>query len=214
MTAPDRMPEAFENSLHDAGHPHMEPPANPGRFTALRRAMPPLARTNLHNYPIYCVAPKHGAAESRELVDRLLSQVEALKSEVRELTEAQHPECLGCLEIEHQPQLGGSLNRQIAGTAPNAPKRLRIALRYPAGNVAHIFSTILRCELKPPSRLTVCPAGRAAQPRRLQSYTCAFVSLETDRSATSAVNNKSFFHGPSRESGPCCAAGPHASSGS
>jgi hypothetical protein len=29
MTAPDRMPEAFENSLHDAGHPHMEPPANP-----------------------------------------------------------------------------------------------------------------------------------------------------------------------------------------
>jgi uncharacterized protein HemX len=31
-------------------------------------------------------------AESRELVDRLLSQVEALKSEVRELTEAQqHP---------------------------------------------------------------------------------------------------------------------------
>ena len=33
MTAPDRMPEAFENSLHDAGHPHMEPPANPGRFS-------------------------------------------------------------------------------------------------------------------------------------------------------------------------------------
>ena len=32
MTAPDRMPEAFENSLHDAGHPHMEPPINPGRF--------------------------------------------------------------------------------------------------------------------------------------------------------------------------------------
>ena len=32
MTAPDHMPEAFENSLHDAGHPHMEPPANPGRF--------------------------------------------------------------------------------------------------------------------------------------------------------------------------------------
>jgi hypothetical protein len=34
MTAPDRMPEAFENSLHDAGHPHMEPPTNPGRFKA------------------------------------------------------------------------------------------------------------------------------------------------------------------------------------
>jgi hypothetical protein len=32
MTAPDRMPEAFENSLHDAGHPHMEPPANPEQF--------------------------------------------------------------------------------------------------------------------------------------------------------------------------------------
>jgi hypothetical protein len=32
MTAPDRMPEAFENSLHDAGHPHMEPPTNPERF--------------------------------------------------------------------------------------------------------------------------------------------------------------------------------------
>jgi hypothetical protein len=36
MTAPDRMPEAFENSLHDAGHPHMEPPANPGRFSSRR----------------------------------------------------------------------------------------------------------------------------------------------------------------------------------
>ena len=24
--------QAIENSLHDAGHPHMEPPANPGRF--------------------------------------------------------------------------------------------------------------------------------------------------------------------------------------
>ena len=36
MTAPDRMPEAFENSLHDAGHPHMEPPANPGRFNLVR----------------------------------------------------------------------------------------------------------------------------------------------------------------------------------
>jgi hypothetical protein len=34
MTAPDRMPEAFENSLHDAGHPHMEPPTNPGRFSS------------------------------------------------------------------------------------------------------------------------------------------------------------------------------------
>ena len=33
MTAPDCMPEAFENSLHDAGHPHMEPPANPERFS-------------------------------------------------------------------------------------------------------------------------------------------------------------------------------------
>ena len=45
MTAPDRMPEAFENSLHDAGHPHMEPPANPGRFKAtlaniLRKSRP------------------------------------------------------------------------------------------------------------------------------------------------------------------------------
>ena len=33
MTAPDHMPEAFENSLHETGHPHMEPPVNPGRFT-------------------------------------------------------------------------------------------------------------------------------------------------------------------------------------
>jgi hypothetical protein len=23
MTAPDHMPEAFENSLHETGHPHM-----------------------------------------------------------------------------------------------------------------------------------------------------------------------------------------------
>jgi hypothetical protein len=36
------------------------------------------------------ISPRNTApAESRELVDRLLSQVEALKSEVRELTEAQ-----------------------------------------------------------------------------------------------------------------------------
>ena len=33
MTAPDRMPEAFENSLHDAEHPQMEPPANRERFS-------------------------------------------------------------------------------------------------------------------------------------------------------------------------------------
>ena len=25
MTAPDHMPEAFENSLHETGHPHMKP---------------------------------------------------------------------------------------------------------------------------------------------------------------------------------------------
>jgi len=34
MTAPDHMPEIFENRLHEPGHPHMEPPANPVRFTA------------------------------------------------------------------------------------------------------------------------------------------------------------------------------------
>ena len=50
MTAPDRMPEAFENSLHEAGHPHMEPPANPGRFILFKerrlrlRAQSPLRR--------------------------------------------------------------------------------------------------------------------------------------------------------------------------
>jgi hypothetical protein len=37
MTAPDRMPEAFENSLHEAGYLHMEAPANPGRFTSRPR---------------------------------------------------------------------------------------------------------------------------------------------------------------------------------
>jgi hypothetical protein len=36
MTAPDYMPEAFENSLHETGHPHMEPPVNPGRFRSTR----------------------------------------------------------------------------------------------------------------------------------------------------------------------------------
>jgi hypothetical protein len=50
MTAPDRMPEAFENSLHDAGHPHMEPPANPGRFIYLKRPFEP--------------APAHGLERS------------------------------------------------------------------------------------------------------------------------------------------------------
>ena len=33
MTAPDHMPEMFENRLHEPGHPHMEPPANPVRFS-------------------------------------------------------------------------------------------------------------------------------------------------------------------------------------
>ena len=33
MTAPDHMPPAFKKHLHDTGHPHMEPPINPGRFT-------------------------------------------------------------------------------------------------------------------------------------------------------------------------------------
>lgn len=33
MTAPDHMPEMFENRLHEPGHPHMEPPANTARFS-------------------------------------------------------------------------------------------------------------------------------------------------------------------------------------
>ena len=43
-------------------------------------------------------------AESRELVDRLLSQVEALKSEVRELTEAQQQpaHAIAAIEAEHE----------------------------------------------------------------------------------------------------------------
>ena len=32
MTAPDHMSETFKNCLHETGHPHMGPPANPGRF--------------------------------------------------------------------------------------------------------------------------------------------------------------------------------------
>ncbi len=35
MTAPDHMPEMFENRLHEPGHPHMEPPANPVRFRSI-----------------------------------------------------------------------------------------------------------------------------------------------------------------------------------
>jgi hypothetical protein len=31
MTAPDHMSETFKNCLHETGHPHMGPPANPGR---------------------------------------------------------------------------------------------------------------------------------------------------------------------------------------
>ena len=34
MTAPDHMPEMFENRLHEPGHPHMEPPAKPGRSSS------------------------------------------------------------------------------------------------------------------------------------------------------------------------------------
>ena len=41
--------------------------------------------------------------KSRELVDRLLSQVEALKSEVRELTEAQQPaHAIAAIEAEQE----------------------------------------------------------------------------------------------------------------
>jgi hypothetical protein len=33
MTAPDHMSETFKNCLHETGHPHMGPPANPARFS-------------------------------------------------------------------------------------------------------------------------------------------------------------------------------------
>jgi hypothetical protein len=46
------------------------------------------------------------SAGSRELVDRLLSQVEALKSEVRELTEAQQKpaHAIAAIEAEQEPR--------------------------------------------------------------------------------------------------------------
>ena len=50
-------------------------------------------------------SPRNTApVESRELVDRLLSQVEALKSEVRELTEAQQQpaHAIAAIEAEHE----------------------------------------------------------------------------------------------------------------
>ena len=52
-------------------------------------------------------------AESRELVDRLLSQVEALKSEVRELTEAQQQPAQANAAIEAEQE---SRNRSLIGS--------------------------------------------------------------------------------------------------
>ena len=50
-------------------------------------------------------SPRNTApAESRELVDRLLSQVEALKSEVRELTEAQQQPAHAIAAIEAEQE--------------------------------------------------------------------------------------------------------------
>jgi hypothetical protein len=33
MTAPDHMRDDGKGRLHEPGHPHMEPPTNPGRFS-------------------------------------------------------------------------------------------------------------------------------------------------------------------------------------
>jgi hypothetical protein len=50
-------------------------------------------------------SPRNTApAESRELIDRLLSQVEALKSEVRELTEAQQQPAHAIAAIEAEQE--------------------------------------------------------------------------------------------------------------
>ena len=57
-------------------------------------------------------SPRNTApAESRELVDRLLSQVEALKSEVRELTEAQQQPAHAIAAIEAEQESAPSAAR-------------------------------------------------------------------------------------------------------
>ena len=68
------------------------------------------------------LATKHGATESRELVDRLLSQVEALKSEVRELTEAQQQLAQANAAIEAE-QESATERRPYTGT--QTPLRCR-----------------------------------------------------------------------------------------
>ena len=57
-------------------------------------------------------SPRNTApAESREFVDRLLSQVEALKSEVRELTEAQQQPAHAIAAIEAEQEFAPSAAR-------------------------------------------------------------------------------------------------------
>ena len=84
-------------------------------------------------------------AESRELVDRLLSQVEALKSEVRELTEAQQQAAQANAAIEAEQEFATEC-RPYTGTqtplrcrpGPRADLSRGASCRFRDGQRAHV----------------------------------------------------------------------------
>ena len=97
-------------------------------------------------------SPRNTApVESRELVDRLLSQVEALKSEVRELTEAQQQPAHAIAAIEAE-QESATERRPYTGT--RTPLRCRpgsradlsrgASCRFRDGQRAHVLHCV-RC---------------------------------------------------------------------
>ena len=97
-------------------------------------------------------SPRNTApAESRELVDRLLSQVEALKSELRELTEAQQQPAHAIAAIEAEQEFATE-RRPYTGTqtplrcrpSPRADLSRGASCRFRDGQRAHVLHCV-RC---------------------------------------------------------------------
>ena len=110
-----------------------------------------LTGTDTENVLSAPTSPRNTApAESRELVDRLLSQVEALKSEVRELTEAQQQpaHAIAAIEAEHEC----AERRSYTGTqtplrcrpSPRADLSRGASCRFRDGQRAHVLHCV-RC---------------------------------------------------------------------
>ena len=101
-------------------------------------------------------------AESRELVDRLLTQVEALKSEIRELTEAQQQPAQANAAIEAEQESVTELRPYIGTQTPlrcrpgsRADLSRGASCRFRDGQRAHV----LHCVEPPFPPLSLAPAG-------------------------------------------------------